>query len=96
MGTLNVRLTRDLEEWLAREAREADKPRSELARQAIREYLERMERERFMEDLGRAARTIATDPELRREATAMAEEFESSEGESAGGPEQGTEEPWWR
>ena len=96
MGTLNVRLTRELEEWLAREAREADQPRSELARQAIREYLERMEQERFMEDLGRAARTIAADPELRQEATAMTEEFEPPEEENAGGTEQGTEEPWWR
>lgn len=96
MSTLNVRLPQDLEELLAREAQLADKPRSELAREAIREYLDRMERERFMDELSQAARTIATDPELRREVIAMNEELEPPEAEGGRASEQETGEPWWR
>ncbi len=93
MSTLNVRLPEDLEDQLAREAELAHKPRSELAREAIREYLEQVERNRFKRELSRAAHVIAQDPALRREAEAMAEEFLPLGKEP---PEEEEGEPWWR
>ena len=99
MSTLNVRLPEDLENLLAREAELAHKPRSELAREAIRTYLEQLERERYMGELERAARTIAEDRDLRQEAEATAEAFQPLEEEAAEAdrpPEEDDAKPWWK
>jgi len=103
MSTLNVRLPTELDDALAREARLARKPRSELAREAIRAHLERLERERFLGELARAAHTIAEDPALRRDTERIGEEFATADAEIAA-REQPREEayganhndqPWW-
>lgn len=100
MSTLNVRLPEELEQQLAREAERAHKPRSELARDAIRRYLTELERERFLEELTRSARVIANEAELRQEAVAIAEEFRPLESdpdnqENAGGSGE-QKASWWR
>ncbi len=41
---------------LAREAERAGRPKSEVAREAIVDYLRRLERERFLAEIARAAR----------------------------------------
>jgi len=103
MSTLNVRLPNDLEDALTREADLARKPRSELAREAIRAHLERLERERFLGELTRAAHTIAEDPALRRETERIGEAFAAADAEIAAReePAAGTygtgdnDQPWW-
>ena len=45
-----------MEARLAREAERAQRPKSEIARDAIVDYLSRLERERFLADIARAAR----------------------------------------
>jgi metal-responsive CopG/Arc/MetJ family transcriptional regulator len=69
MSIISLRLPEELERLLAREAELEHKGRSEIAREAIAEYLARRERERFLGEIARAAR--ARDP---AEARRMAEE----------------------
>lgn len=97
MSTLNVRLPDDLEALLEREARRSHKPRSELAREAIRAHLAQLERARFMSEMGRAAHAIGADPALRRDAETIAGEFQALEdeaGEYVTDADAG--EAWWR
>ena len=50
MSVISLRLPDALEEKLAREAQRANTPRSEIARRAVAEYLERQERDRLLLD----------------------------------------------
>jgi len=98
MGTLNVRLPEELEHRLEEEARQAGLARSELAREAIGDLLERRERARREQRLAEAARVIAEDPALYRESREMARDFlplenEVAEPEGTAGEE---EVAWWK
>jgi predicted DNA-binding protein len=55
MPLVSIRLPADLEELLAREAARTQRPKSEIARDAIVDYLERIARERFLAEIARAA-----------------------------------------
>lgn len=50
------------------------RPRSEVAREAIAEYLEQREKERLMAEMVEEVRRAYADPEIRREALEIAEE----------------------
>ena len=56
MSLVSIRLPEDVEKRLAHEAARAQRPKSEIARDAIVEYLGRIERERFLAEIARAAR----------------------------------------
>lgn len=56
MSLISIRLPDDLATRLAREARRSQRSRSEVAREAIVDYLARQERERFLDAIARAAR----------------------------------------
>lgn len=56
MSLISIRLPDDVEAGLAREAERSHRARSEVARDAIVEYLARRERERFLDAIARAAR----------------------------------------
>ena len=96
MGTLSIRLSDDIEVKLVQEARLRETNRSEVAREAIADYLRRRERERFMAEIVEAARHLKGDPETLR----LVEEWlpidneamELAEGRQPGAPE---DEPWW-
>ena len=75
MPPLSLRLTEELEHRLEEEAHLEGIPRSEVARQAIADYLARRERERFMAELVAEAGAAYADETIRREALEMAEEF---------------------
>ena len=97
MSTLNVRLPDDLDALLDREAQRSHKPRSELAREAIRAHLAQLEHARFMGEMGRAAHAIGVDSALRRDAETIAGEFQALEdetGEYTTDADSG--EAWWR
>jgi predicted transcriptional regulator len=68
MSLISVRLPEDLDAQLARESTLTRRPKSEVAREAIAQYLARQERQRFLGAIARAA--LAT----RDEALAIAEE----------------------
>jgi predicted transcriptional regulator len=56
MATLTMRLDDELDRRLSREAERAEQTRSELARAAITAFLEQQERQRFLDEIARAAR----------------------------------------
>jgi predicted DNA-binding protein len=68
MGTLSFRIGNDLSQRLAREAQVAEQTRSKLARDAIAAFLDQRERQRFLEEIARAASADRSD------ALALAEE----------------------
>jgi predicted transcriptional regulator len=105
VAAISLTLPDDLEALLDVEAKLSDKPRSEVLRQALAEYLERRERERFMEEIIRAAKALAEDEAARREALEIAEDFlpldnealDIAEGRRPGEPwPEETGERWWR
>lgn len=61
MPLISIRLPEDLDAELSREAQARQRPKSELAREAIVEYLARRERERFLGAIARAARAEGDD-----------------------------------
>lgn len=77
MPLVSIRLPDDVEARLAREAARLERPKSELARDAIVDYLERIERERFLGEIARAARARGDD-----EALAVANEALATDNEA--------------
>jgi predicted DNA-binding protein len=57
MSLVSIRLPDDVETRLTQEAERTQRPKSEIAREAIVDYLERMERGRFLAEIARAARS---------------------------------------
>ncbi len=105
MPALSLRLPDDLDHRLEEEASREGLPRSEVARQAISDYLARRERERFMAELVAEARTAYADEAIRREAIEMAEDFleadnealEIGEGRKPGEPSSDENgQRWWK
>lgn len=104
MPALSLRLPDDLDHRLAEEAEREGRPRSEIARQAIVDYLARRERERFMAELVAEARAGYGNEAIRREAIELAEDgveignevLDRVEGKKAGesGPEE--DQRWWK
>ncbi|OAI06379.1 CopG family transcriptional regulator [Methylomonas methanica] len=79
MPAISLRLPDDVEANLKAEAQLEGKSQSEIARLAITEYLARRERERFMAEMVAEVRSAYADPEIRREALAIAEEFDAAD-----------------
>lgn len=100
MSTLNVRLPEDLASRLAQEAELSHKPRSELAREAIRAYMERQEQERYMARFLAEAQEIYSDEGLGREAAEIAKDLGPLEAEPPDEPGDSQDEAsggdWWR
>lgn len=57
MSLVSIRLPDEVENRLAQEAERARRPKSEIAREAIVEYLKRLERDRFLGEIARASRS---------------------------------------
>ena len=101
MPALSLRLPEDLDHRLDEEARREGLPRSEVARQAISEFLTRREKERFMAELVAEARAGYANEVVRREALDIAEGGVVTGNEAldvAEGREPGEEEGgrWWK
>jgi predicted transcriptional regulator len=87
MATLNMRLDNELDRRLAREAKLEDQTRSALARQAIANFLSQRERQRYLDEIARAARDRDE-----REAIALAEEALATDNEALAIAEAGVSE----
>ena len=74
MAAMSLRLPEELEAKLDEEARREGVGRSEVARTAIAEFLERKERERYIAAFVAEARAAYAEPEIREEAFALAKE----------------------
>lgn len=100
MNALSIRLPDDLDVALSREAQLEAKSRSEVARKAITEYLQRLEKARFMAKLTAEAKLAYGDAKIFEESLAIAEGTVDSgldaiiEAERKAGIDPG--EKWWR
>lgn len=74
MAGFSLRLPEDLEARLEAEAKREGVARSEVARVAIADFLERKERERYLAAFVAEARAAYADPAVRRSALDLAEE----------------------
>ncbi len=74
MPGFSLRLPEELESRLDEEARREGVARSDVARAAIAEFLERRERARYLAAFVSEARAAYLDPKIRKEALALAEE----------------------
>jgi metal-responsive CopG/Arc/MetJ family transcriptional regulator len=95
MGAISLRLPDALERQLAREAELAGRSRSELIRDALAQFVAQQERERFLAQYVAEARAAYRNPEIRREALELAEDFlpaENAAADLADGRQPG--EPW--
>jgi predicted transcriptional regulator len=73
VSSFSLRLSDELETRLNREAQQEGLSRSEIARQAIAEFLDRRERARFMTAFVKEARAAYDSPEVRQQALELAE-----------------------
>ncbi|MDT8444732.1 MAG: ribbon-helix-helix protein, CopG family [Desulfuromonadales bacterium] len=89
MPALSLRLPEELEHRLKEEAHREGVPRSEVARQAISDYLARREHEHFINELVAEARAGYGIAAVRDEALALVEDALDSDHEIAA-------ERWWR
>lgn len=100
MAAISLRLPDDVEAKLSAEAEAEGKSRSEIARDAIVQYLQRREKERFMSNLAEGLRQLYSNPEARREALELANDLADEgldriiEAERAAGID--PEEKWWK
>lgn len=92
MSSFSVRLSADLDRRLEQEAQREHMSRSELAREAIADYLERRERERFLRELVDEARQVMDQPQ-RLDEEWMRVDNEALEVAEGGG---GDTVRWWR
>ena len=105
MTAISLRLPEELEARLSEEAELEGKPRSEIAREAIADYLVRRERERFMAELVAEMREWLQDEAAVRESRDLAEEamvtdneaLDLAEGRKPGEPwPEELGERWWK
>lgn len=97
MSNISIRLPEELERRLDQEARASQQRRSDVVREALRDYIARRERERLRIEMGAAARALGMEPEVRAEVLRVAEEFAPSDQDALSVGEQ-TGEPdkrWW-
>lgn len=73
MSTLSIRFPEELERKLAEEARLSHKGRSELVREAVKEYVQHREQERFMQDMVDEMREWQGDGATRRESRELSD-----------------------
>jgi len=92
MSTVSLRIPDDLDEKLNQAARRENRSRSELLREAVIEYLERMEKERFLNDFVAEAREGYGNSGVTRDARTIADDFLELENEAL----DDTDEKWWK
>lgn len=100
MAAISIRLPDELESRLTHEAELEDRPRAEIAREAIVEYLARKARERFMAEMVAAAKSLAADPAAVAESLEIANDL-ADEGldiiiEAERGAGIDHDQKWWK
>lgn len=97
MAAISIRLPDELESRLSHEAALEQKPRAEVARDAIADYLTRKEHERFVAEMVNEARIGYSDKAYQQEAREIAEDFLPIENEALDRATAGESgEKWWK
>ena len=97
MSAISLRIPDDIERRLDAESNASGVTRSDLARTAITEFLQRRERERFMQQLLTEAQTAYADPATRAAAQEWVD-FAFADDVSHWGADDavGADGVWWR
>jgi predicted transcriptional regulator len=74
MSTISIRLPDEIERQLDDEAARSHKSKSEIAREAIADYVVRAEKKRFMAELAAEMRNAYARPDARRAAIKASED----------------------
>lgn len=74
MSAISIRLPDDIERQLDEEAARSHRSRSEVAREAIADYIVRMEKKRFMAEMAEEMRNAYARPDARRAAIKASED----------------------
>jgi predicted transcriptional regulator len=97
MSAISLRLPDDIERRLEAESNASGVTRSDLARTAITEFLQRRERERFMQQLLTEAKTAYADPAARAAAQEWGDLVFADDVSHWGADEEaGAGGVWWR
>lgn len=97
MSAISLRLPDDIERRLDAESSASGATRSDLARTAIVEFLQRRERDRFMRQLLAEAQTVYADPAMRAAAKEWADlAFADGVSQGHADEEAGADGVWWR
>ena len=91
MSNISVRLTNELADRLEREAEIRHQKRSELIREAVHEYLQRCEQDRFLAEMVSEAQAAYSNPEFHRDALNIEAEFSAAEDSI-----NDDDDPWWQ
>lgn len=91
MSNISVRLPDDVLEKLEREADASNRKRSELIRAAVVDYLDRLARDRLLEEMVAEARAGYGDAVVRRDALRIEQDFSAVEV-----PPEDEDEKWWK
>lgn len=91
MGNISVRLSGEVLAKLEREANARNRKRSELIREAVLDYLQRLERDRFLEEMVAEARAGYGNQEIMRDALTIEQDFSAAEA-----PPEDDDEKWWK
>lgn len=91
MSNISVRLPDDVLEKLEREADARHRKRSELIREAVVDYLNRLARDRLLEEMVAEARAGYGDVAVRRDALTIEQDFSAAEP-----PLEDEDEKWWK
>lgn len=100
MTTLSIRFPDDLEHKLDEEARLANKGRSELVREAVQEYVQRREKERFMQEMVEEMHDWQEDSAARQESGELSDTMPDDDLEALVQTEQDAgvdpDKRWWK
>lgn len=89
VGNISVRLSDEVLTKLEREANARDRKRSELIREAVLDYLDRLERDRFLEEMVAEARAGYGNTEIMGDALTIEQDFSAAEA-----PPEDDDEQW--
>lgn len=100
MTTLSIRFPDDLGHKLDEEARLANKGRSELVREAVQEYVQRREKERFMQEMVKEMHEWQADTAARQESCEFSDTMPDDDLEALVHTEQyagvDPDKRWWK
>lgn len=93
MSNISVRLPDDVLERLEHEAKYRHQRRSELVREALIDYLDRVARDRFLDEMVAEARAGYQDADISRDALGIEQDFADAE---APDDDPEADDTWWQ
>ena len=79
MGAMSLRLPDELDEQLTREAEAEGRPKSEVARRALAEWLAEQDKKRLVAQMAAELKTIYSDPAYLKEMRQIQQDFDSDD-----------------